>query len=290
MEIIHLYTPKRGVRFFAPIQGLMKSQLNTDKYFMFLKKETFLRKLLINQSEYDVVLVTAHGAEDSIIIPRKLSDCINHSTQYQRYIRIEDTDKFYNDFVFAVACSTAMEFGPKAVENGALSYLGYEVIIEQLFKVTDLKISKKVRNAYETIAKHIFVSELTKSFSRFINEFQTVSMLKQSFALNLEKQLINLFKMDNDEILLNFNYGIDKHVWEKERPKLKMIQLDFLNTINSHLVIVGDPTYIPMIALDDAKAFSDNSKNRIVNAKFADEKYQKVFLSKVDDALARIVS
>ena len=86
--------------------------------------------------------------------------------------------------------------------------------------------------------------------------------------------------MDNDEILLNFNYGINKHVWEKERPKLKMIQLDFLNTINSHLVIVGDPTYIPMIALDDAKAFSDNSKNRIVNAKFADEKYQKVFCQK----------
>ncbi len=281
MEILHLYTPKRGVRFYAKVKNILYKNLHSDLYKVFETKECFFNKLNNNINEYDIVLITAHGAEDSIIIPRRQHEILNHSTQYKRYISLEDTVKFINDFVFSVACSTALEFGPKTIENGAKSFLGYELIIENLFQVSDLQITRKIRKVYENIAKQIFVEELANSILKFIDDFQTVNMLKQSFAFNLEKRLINLFKMNVSEIDENYGYKIDAIIWKKNRPKLSILQLDFLREVNSHLVCLGDPEYISIIGFNRNNNIPPNIIARLEKANFNDQELSKLFKIKL---------
>lgn len=277
MKVIHLYTPKRGVRFYSKVKSILQNSLHEVNYEYFTDKESFFAELGREENEYDIVLIFAHGAEDSIIIPRPYWDALNHNTQYQRYIHIEDTKKLIRDFVFSVACYTAMEFGPKAIENGALSYLGYDISIERIFYVEDLKISKKIRRFYELQIKKIFVEELTKSISMFIYEFHSVSMLKQNFSFRLEKRLIHLFNMTVQEIKKEYNYGIDESVWNKDKPKIKMLQLNFLNELSQHMIICGDPNYISIIGFSQGKKLDKDLIERLENTHFENKQYENEF-------------
>lgn len=277
MKVIHLYTPKRGVRFYSKVKGILKSSLEKVEYTYFTDKKYFFEELSRELDEYDVVLILAHGAEDSIIVPRPYWDALNHDTQYKRYIFMEDTDKLKRDFVFSVACCTAMEFGPKAIENGALSYLGYDIGIERIFSVQDLKIAKKVRKFYELQIKKIFVEELADAINRFIYEFHSVNMLKQNFLFRLEKRLICFFNMTAQEIREEYNYGIDENIWNKEKPKLRMLQLNFLDELGQHMIICGDPNYIPIVGFSQKIKMDKDIMKRLELAHFEDKQYEKEF-------------
>lgn len=53
------------------------------------------------------------------------------------------------------------------VKNGVIAYLGYDVIIENLFNVSDICMSSRVRDLYETVVKRIFIKELVRAVTKF---------------------------------------------------------------------------------------------------------------------------
>lgn len=52
-------------------------------------------------------------------------------------------------------------------KNGVIAYLGYDVIIENLFNVSDICMSSRVRDLYETVVKRIFIKELVRAVTKF---------------------------------------------------------------------------------------------------------------------------
>ncbi len=277
MKIIHLYMSKLGIRFFKNIKYFMKQKFDDKIYYNCFREKEFINKLSITKDDYDMVLITTHGSEDAIVIPHKAKDRINFNSNFKRYIKLDKTKHFKNNFVFAIACNTAVEFGPKSIDNGCLAYLGYETQIKNIFYINDLNMCKKVRKTYEEIIKKIFVEELVNSIYKFITDFQNVKMLKQWFSFHLEKRLINFFNMSVEEIYENYNYKVDKNIWKKNKPKLTVMQLNFLKESNNHLICCGDPNYISMIGFEMDIQLDEKTLERIEKIGFIDKNYEKIF-------------
>lgn len=283
MELIQLCMKKRGIRFFAKIPKEFEDTEVSSNYKSYTTKERFLAELARREKEYDMVLITAHGAENKIIVPITQFDTYRQehpersNNNYRTYISLEDARFFKNNFVFAVSCLTAQEFGPAVVENGVIAYLGYDVIIENLFNVSDVCMSSRVRELYETVVKRIFVKELVQAVTRFLNDMQNVLMLKQWFAFQLEKRLIEFFSMTAEEIYATYGIGINKDIWNRNRQKLQIQQLNFLGEINRHLIIIGDPKYISLYGIENGCRIDKQTYDRLKAVSFENKEYEKKF-------------
>ena len=189
MDAILLCMKKRGIRFFGRIKFP-----NTDIVRYYTKGE-FLSHVRSRKFEYDNVLFMAHGAEDSIIIP------VFRLQKYIRYITEEEADAFKNDFVFAVSCSTAKQFGRKCVEKGSIAYLGYEVQLGSLFSCTNENnrtFPKHVRKSIDLIVKHIFINALSSAYEEFLRNPISVKVLRERYAFLLEQSIAELSDMTVD--------------------------------------------------------------------------------------------
>lgn len=288
MECIQLCMKKRGIRFFAKIPKKIEHIMVRDSFKSYTTKERFLAELARRENEYDMILITAHGAENKIIVPitqfdpYRLEHPERSNDHYRTYLSLEDTQFFKNDFVFAVSCLTAQEFGPAVVKNGVIAYLGYDVIIENLFSVSEVCLSSRVRTLYETVIKRIFVEELVQSISHFFNDMQSVLMLKELFALRLEKSLIKFFSMSSEEVYATYGLGINKDIWNRNREKLQIQQLNFLGEINNHLVIIGDSKYISLYGLENGCRIDEQTYDRLKRVSFDNKDYEKTFKDKLE--------
>ncbi len=291
MKLIQLYMKKQGIRFFAKIPKKLNGKLSGESYQYYYKKESFLAELARREDEYDMILITAHGAENSIIIPITQHDPYRQEYpersdhRYRTYISARETYFFKNDFVFAVSCLTAKELGPEVVKNGVIAYLGYDVIIQNLFDVSDVCMSSRVRNLYTIAVKRIFVEELVLAITHFLEDMQNVLTLKQWFAFHLEKSLINFFQMSADEIYAVYGLKIDDGVWKKNRQKLQVQQLNFLDEINKHLTIVGDSKYISLYGIENRDGIDEETYRRLELISFDNKEYERKF----KEALMRAV-
>lgn len=283
MELIQLCMKKRGIRFFSKIPKEFEGKICSNKYKCYGKKERFLAELAKRENEYDIILIAAHGAEDKIIVPIteldswRLENPEKSNDRYRPYIGIEDTFFFKNDFVFAVSCLTAQEFGPAIVKNGVIAYLGYDIMISHLFDVSNIQISSRIRELYEIVIKKIFVKELVLCITRFLNDMQSVLLLKQLFALRLEKSLVNFFSMNADEVYATYGININKDIWNRNKQKLLIQQLDFLGEINKHLIIIGDPKYISLYAIENGCRMDEKTYSRLRTITFDNKDYEKKF-------------
>lgn len=288
MELVQLCMKKRGIRFFAKIPKEFENTTVSSNYKSYTTKERFLSELARRENEYDMILITAHGAEDKIIVPITQFDLYRQehpersNDKYRTYISLEDTRFFKNDFVFAVSCLTAQEFGPAVVENGVIAYLGYDVIIENLFNVSDVCMSSRVRELYETVVKRIFVKELVQAVTKFLNDMQNVLMLKQWFAFQLEKRLIEFFSMSAEEVYTTYGIGINKDIWNRNRQKLQIQQLNFLGEINQHLIIIGDPKYISLYGIENGCKIDKQAYDRLKAVSFDNKDYEKKFKDELE--------
>ncbi len=288
MELVQLCMKKRGIRFFAKIPKEFEGKIPSSKYKNYTTKERFLSELAKRENEYDMILITAHGAEDKIIVPITQYDMYRQenpersNAQYRTYISIEDAYFFKNDFVFAVSCLTAQDFGPSVVKNGVIAYLGYDVIIENLFNVSNVGISSRVRELYETVIKRIFVQELVQAITKFLDDMQNVLMLKQWFAFQLEKSLVRFFGMSVEEIYTTYGIGIKEDIWNRNRQKFQIQQLNFLNEINRHLIIVGDPKYISLYGIENRCRLDKETYDRLKAVSFDNKDYEKKFKDELE--------
>lgn len=236
MDAVLLCMKKRGIRFFRKIQFP-----NTD-VIRFHKKDNFLGLLRSRKDAYDNVLVMAHGGTSSI-----LTTTHDISHPFEIYISLSETKAFSNNFIFAVSCLTANEFGKQCISDGAIAYLGYQVEIGALFASHSLQksnIPKKVSTAIDTIIKRIFLDELSKSFERFLKEPISVQLLKEIFSFSLEKRISQLTEMTPDRIYEVYGIKINEHDRQKYFLTLVLNELSFLDDVSKRLVCIGDENYI----------------------------------------------
>ena len=69
MKLLQLCMKKRGIRFFSKIPKEFQNSSVSSNYKNYTTKERFLSELAKRENEYDMILITAHGAENKFIIP-----------------------------------------------------------------------------------------------------------------------------------------------------------------------------------------------------------------------------
>ena len=235
MDAILLCMKKRGIRFFHKIKF---PHTDVVRYHI---KAPFLALVRSRELEYDNILFMAHGAEDSIITP------VFRTQKFVKYITEADADAFKNNFVFAVSCSTAKQFGKKCVEEGAIAYLGYEIQFGNLFTCTNADnrtFPKHVRKSIDVIVKHIFIDSLSCAYEEFLTNPISVKVLRERFAFLLEQRIADLSDMTVDQLHTQYHVRITEHEYNKYFVYLVSMTLSLLDAILPCLVCLGDENYI----------------------------------------------
>lgn len=227
---------KRGIRFF--------SKIRFDNVIVkrFHGKARFLPFVQSRKESNDNILLIAHGAEHSI-----LTTTTDLNRPYRVYISLDEANAFQNDFVFAVSCLTALEFGGRCVEEGAISYLGYQVQIGQLFNCYTTSITnmpKRISNAVDLIMKRIFVQSLSKAFQEFLSNPIAVNTLRERFSYLLEREVVELSALTIDQIYEKYGVRILEHHYRKYIVSILLKTLTELKETTLRLVCIGDENYI----------------------------------------------
>lgn len=236
MDAILLCLKKRKIRFFRKIK------FPNTSIIRFYTKQDFLKLLRIRRNEYDNVLIMAHGARNCILTTTR---DLNH--QYIPYITIKDAYAFKNNFVFAISCSTANEFGKCCVNLGAIAYLGYQVEIGCLFSSYSddyENLPRRIATAVDTIIKHIFIEELSRAYEEFLMTPINVRTLRERFSFLLEKRIAQLTSLSTTQLLRQYNVKFYDHEYKKFVVELVLRVLSYLDNILPQLVCIGDENYI----------------------------------------------
>ncbi len=242
MDAILLCMKKRGIRFFQKIK------FQKTKVTRFHKKDNFLGLLCDREMYFDNVLLMAHGCAKGILNPTR-----NLSRPYEIYISLNETRNFRNDFVFAISCLTANEFGERCIEEGAIAYLGYQVEIGGLFSSESKEIPKKIRGAVDIIIKRIFLEELSLSYEKFLTELISVQLLKEYFSFSLEKRISSIANMTPEEIYNEFDIKISDRNYQKYFVATILNTLSYLDEVSNRLICIGDSNYISSSSLISRK-------------------------------------
>ena len=236
MDAILLCMKKRGIRFFSKMRFV---NADVQKYH---ERNSFLAHLRNNKQETENVIVIAHGWNDAI-----LTTTSDPMKQYKVYISAEEASAFYNDFVFAVSCLTANEFGQKCIDSGTRVYLGYQIEIGNLFNASlsaASQVPKRIEIAINTIVKHIFVESLSEAYEDFLTNTVSVNSLREYFSFLLEKKISTLLDLDLDSLYSDYGIKIISRHYEKYITTLVLRVLSDLNDILPKLVCLGDGSYI----------------------------------------------
>ncbi len=234
MDLLHLCMKKSGIRFLNKLK--LQDSIEYKKVHM---KNHFFNILNSRRSKYDIVLITAHGSKDSILTV----DLRNLNHPYSRYILLDDTRSFVNDFVFAVSCDTALEFGGKSIENGAITYLGYSMKIEKLFSCKYENAPKRIIDGYNIIFKKIFREALQENLNLFIQQPTSVAMFKERLTFDIEQNLNQLSSLKSEDILEKYQVKITANEMKKYNAHIVMRQLEVINEIDKHFVCLGDSNF-----------------------------------------------
>ena len=272
---------KRGIRFFHTIRF---QNTNVKRCH---EKYTFLQHLRNNSQISENVLIIAHGAKHAI-----LTTTHNPANQYEVYIASDDCDAFCNDFVFAISCLTASEFGQSCIDSGAIAYLGYQVEIGNLFNpgISDNNlIPKRIRISVSTIIKRIFVSELAECFEHFLLNPVSVEVLKERFSFALEKKISELTETSLEEIQSKYNIKIYERHYKQYFVTLVLETLALIENINSKLICIGDsqfisPTFVSAYyraGMDKDTIISSLEKNLLFQK--LDERYKTIIQQRIED-------
>lgn len=236
MDAILLCMQRRGIRFFRKIHFPSTDIVRTHE------KNSFLGLLRSRRSQFDNVLIMAHGDKDCI-----LTTTSNLHHPYRKYITCEEVNAFENDFVFAVSCLTANRFGEMCIEKGCIAYLGYQVEISSIFSAEPSnknQIPKAVITNTNTLLKRVFLSSLSKTYEEFLQKPISVKVLKERFSFELEKQLVTLTEMKPHAIHEKFGIKIDSRHLAMYTTEMILTVLENLNEIMPRLVCIGDENYI----------------------------------------------
>lgn len=236
MDAILLCMKKRGIRFFRKIK------FPTTNVVRFHAKNNFLGLLRTRYDKYDNILIMAHGSNNAI-----LTTTTNLHEHFKPYINETDADAFKNDFVFAVSCLTANEFGKQCVDKGCITYLGFQVEIGWLFESNqklECKIPNSVATAIDIIIKHIFVEELARAYEEFLKSPISVQILKERFAFAFEKRIAELQNLSVAQVHQKYSVKVSERHYKVYVTRVILYVLSNLDNVISKLICIGDENYI----------------------------------------------
>ena len=93
----------------AQERGFTITKLDGDN----ISKDTLRGR--IRNRQPSLIFFNGHGTTDTL-----------YNNQKEEFITMDSSDVFNNTIVFARACDSLAELGPKAVENGCHAYMGYK--------------------------------------------------------------------------------------------------------------------------------------------------------------------
>lgn len=236
MDAILLCMKKSGILFFR------RTKFPTTNVVRFHTKHNFLGLLGTRYDHFDNVLIMAHGGKRGILTSSHYRD-----EKYAIYIDENDAEAFKNDFVFAVSCLTANQFGARCVEKGTIAYLGYQVLIGCLFTAhpnSSSKVPASLVTDINTLVKHIFIEELSVAYEEFLKTPISVKVLKERFAFGFEKRLSELIDMSVEQIHQQYNIKISDRLFHIFAVQMILDVMSKLNDILPKLVCLGDENYI----------------------------------------------
>lgn len=236
MDAILLCMKKRGINFFRKIK------FPSTSVCRFYGKQNFLDLLHLRLKNFDNVLIMAHGYNNAI-----LTTTHDPNHHYTPYITEDEAYAFKNDFVFAVSCLTANEFGKRCIDEGTIAYLGYQVEIGCLFSSYSSEytnVPKRINTLVDTIIKHIFINSLSQAYEEFLKKPISVQVLKERFSLLLETRISSLPCMDANQIYEVYKVKISEGDRQKFVVEIVLRVLSYLDDILPKLICLGDSNYI----------------------------------------------
>lgn len=244
MKVLHYVPKERGIRFFRATRRILREKykenisISDEKNFYnnFFNSKDFLDFLSCRAEYSDIVLIMAHGYKDSILKVVK--------NKYERDITMDQTKLFKNKFVFAISCFTAEKFGPAAIDNDALVYIGFDDSIESFFEIDDKKY-KKLSEKLEVIIKKIYTRSFIQEFNRFIKECYTANEFFKYLSLRIDKEISKLAKMSYKDLNEMFSVNIKDSYSERVKKMIKLEIINRADEINEKMKILGEKNYIP---------------------------------------------
>ncbi|HDR7904139.1 TPA: hypothetical protein QCY39_005213, partial [Bacillus cereus] len=238
MKILHYSPPGKRIRFFktGTKQVSMAFDDVEDMYEGYWNEHEFLKSLNERVNNLDVVLISAHGNSDAILKVQRGS--------FKRAIRLDNASLFKHNFVLANSCYTALEFGPKLLEEGALTYIGFNDSIESVFIFGNFD-SKRYNESLEKIFKNLYNKCMVVSINNFVRKCQTANEFMEYMRLNFQKEIKNVMKMSIDDIKLNFHVSISEEMIEKFKAVIKLEFIGKLDILNDKITLLGEGNYIP---------------------------------------------
>lgn len=248
MKILH-YSPKeRGIRFFRVarryLQELYKDEnsISDSKniYLNFHSSTDFLVELRNRLKYPDIILIMAHGWTDSILKTKPMG--------YERDITIDKSRLFANDFVFALSCYTAEEFGNAAINNKAITYIGFNDSIESFFEVNGSEY-KKLSKKFEIVIKKIYMTCFLMEFKNFIMKCYTAKEFYDFLSIRIDTEITKLIKIPFADFNELFGIKISEKHTEKARKLIKLNIIGKIDEINSRMRLLGEENYVPWFFL-----------------------------------------
>lgn len=204
---------------------------------------------------------------------------------WNEFVNCAKSAALENDFVFAVSCLTANEFGKCCVEKGSIAYLGYQVEIGCLFTSDpspQSNVPDSIITAVNTLVKHIFIAELSKAYEEFLKTPISVRVLKERFAFAFEKRLAELLDMSTEQVYNKYSVKISERHYTAYAVKMILNVLAVLDDILPKLICIGDENYISSsyIRFRKEAGFSSNEISEELEAnpyfqKLAHDEYKR---------------
>ncbi|MCY8486950.1 hypothetical protein MOC97_16045 [Bacillus atrophaeus] len=231
-KVIHFVPKAKSIRFFQNIKRDLKEMFGEDLYSIHWKPSAFIEELNKRKDKLDVIIISAHGSNDSIIK-------LNNGREPSKLITLEEAHLFRNNFIFANSCYTANKFGPALIENGALCYIGFNHLMSEVFKYKN----KSNHLLFEKVVKRIYTDSISQAISDFINKCLTAKELCQYIEFYFKKHINVVCKMS----LAVLNEEYDTKLDEEDHQIFKLAKLELLekfNDLKDRLNILGEENYI----------------------------------------------
>lgn len=239
LNIIHYNPNETGLRLLQTSENYFNNVFNEQKetiYKPISEINDFLGFLNSRLTYPDVVLITAHGTNNAILRLRKGT--------LVKAMRLHQTRLFKHNFVFAISCGTATEFGSKAIDEAAQVYIGFDDEIQSDFKF-DNGSNNKFNLILESVFKEIYQTSVNEAFEIFIKKCLTAKEFCMHMDLIFKRQVRKTLRMGIKELRTIYSAPItDKYVSELKA----IIKLQFLakfDSLRGKITLLGDEQFVP---------------------------------------------
>ncbi|MBA9084938.1 hypothetical protein FHR92_001399 [Fontibacillus solani] len=269
MKIMHFFPNSSGISFLKSFQKYLQLTY-AGVYFCYDKSAMFLSDLSVRPNETDIIIFTAHGTEDSIIGDRvKGTEVI---------LTKESLSDLMHSFIFAFSCSTGALGERLCSEYNAISYIGFNDIIDLSVKSANTSFKSEL----STILKSIYNQALQKSFNTFIMENYDVGQLARLISLNLKRSFSMLLSLNSSQ--LSSQYSLSTRVTENP-IFLRKLHSDLLTTVDSvrsRIITHGEEGFVPWEFIREPKKIKEIIR-KLENVKFSvrNEYYRFFLLSRL---------